>query len=289
MPAVDRKGRPVALNDASQIRAVHFMYDTFFGRLVTRVLTRPWLSRIAGAYLDTGFSKRLIPGFVQKNGIDLSEYEQKAYASFNEFFCRKILPGRRPVAEGESVFVSPADSKLTVLPITKDAKFSIKNIGYTFEELVRDSSLAERYADGTMMIFRLTVSDYHRYGYPVTGTEHSRRKILGHYHTVHPLAAEKTPLYAENTREYCLIDTERFGTVLMMEVGALLVGRIVNDKPEGPVERGTEKGHFEYGGSTVICCTGKGMLNVDAEFTANSANGLETCVKYGERIGVCCE
>ncbi|MDO4492344.1 MAG: phosphatidylserine decarboxylase [Clostridia bacterium] len=289
MAAVDRKGNPVALNDGGQIASVRFLYDNAFGRLLLKVLTRPRLSRLAGAYLDTKLSTRLIPGFIRKNGIDMSEYEEAEYRSFNEFFCRKIRKDRRPVACGKDVLVSPADAKLTVLPITEDARFRIKNIGYTFEQLVRDPGLAEKYAGGTILIFRLTVSDYHRYGYPCSGTVSQERRIPGVLHTVHPLAAEKTALYAENARELATLETERFGTVLMMEVGALLVGRIVNDRPAGAVEKGAEKGHFEYGGSTVILCLAPGTVALDPEFTENSARGLETVVRYGERIGVACE
>ena len=38
-------------------------------------------------------------------------------------------------------------------------------------------------------------------------------------------------IYHENTREYCLLKTEQFGTITMMEVGAMMVGKITNLKP----------------------------------------------------------
>ena len=44
-------------------------------------------------------------------------------------------------------------------------------------------------------------------------------------HCVRPIAMEKYPVYVQNTREYTLIDTENFGQVVQMEIGALLVGK----------------------------------------------------------------
>ncbi len=52
-----------------------------------------------------------------------------------------------------------------------------------------------------------------------------------------------------------MIKTEKYGHVIQMEVGAMLVGRISNIPFPGatrPVDAGEEKGDFEYGGSTII-------------------------------------
>lgn len=44
----------------------------------------------------------------------------------------------------------------------------------------------------------------------------------------------------------------------MMEVGAMMVGRITNHEAvPGYVTRGEEKGYFEFGGSTIILLTQK--------------------------------
>lgn len=52
--------------------------------------------------------------------------------------------------------------------------------------------------------------------------------VPGIFHTVNPVANEVYPIYRENAREYTLLKTEKFGTVLMMEVGAMMVGKITN-------------------------------------------------------------
>ena len=70
-----------------------------------------------------------------------------------------------------------------------------------------------------------------------------------------------------------------------MEVGAMLVGRIVNLEQEGKAERGMEKGYFEYGGSTVILLIEKDKLSVHQDIIENTQNGTETPVKMGEYVG----
>ena len=51
-----------------------------------------------------------------------------------------------------------------------------------------------------------------------------RIRIPGILHTVNPVANDAYPIYKENSREYSLLKTENFRTMLMMEVGALLCG-----------------------------------------------------------------
>ncbi|MCF0253969.1 MAG: phosphatidylserine decarboxylase, partial [Duodenibacillus sp.] len=113
-----------------------------------------------------------------------------------------------------------------------------------------------------LWLFRLCVDDYHRYIYPVEGRKSSNRRISGVFHTVNPIAGEVCPIYKENTREFCLIRNENLGTVLMMEVGAMLVGRIENRQrgSAAQVLRGEEKGNFAFGGSTILLMTERGRV-----------------------------
>ena len=71
----------------------------------------------------------------------------------------------------------------------------------------------------------------------------------------------------------------------MMEVGALLVGKIVNLHQRAEVKRGQEKGFFQFGGSTVVLLTKENTVLVDEDILENSKDGIETIVKYGEKIG----
>ena len=42
---------------------------------------------------------------------------------------------------------------------------------------------------------------------------------------------------------------------------------------------------FEFGGSTIVLLVKENVVNIDDEITENTIRGLETIVKYGERIG----
>ena len=79
--------------------------------------------------------------------------------------------------------------------------------------------------------------------------------------------------------------SDGFGDIVMMEVGALLVGRIVNLHGKKRVQRGEEKGYFQFGGSTVVLLLQKNTVQLDGVILENSREGIETVVRYGEKIG----
>jgi phosphatidylserine decarboxylase len=135
------------------------------------------------------------------------------------------------------------------------------------------------------MIFRLGVDDYHRYCYVANGEKGENVSIPGVLHTVSPVVYDHFPVYKENAREYCSIDTKEFGEMLMMEVGALMVGKIVNHHGAATVRRGQEKGYFQFGGSTVVLLLKKDTAVLDSDILENSRQGIETVVKFGEKIG----
>ena len=138
---------------------------------------------------------------------------------------------------------------------------------------------------GAALVFRLCVDNYHRYCYVDSGVKGRNVHIPGILHTVRPIALESVPVFVRNTREYTVIDSESFGRLVQMEVGALLVGRIRNLHGPGRVRRGQEKGCFLYGGSTVIVLLRKNAAAVDEVYIKNTQDGVETPVRYGQRIG----
>ena len=288
MKSVLRDGTVIETYDGEG-KAIEFLYSNALGRKVLAVLISPFVSYTAGFFLDRGISSCLVAPFIRKNNLDLSDYPERRYRSFNDFFTRKIIPGRRPVDEDRTHLISPCDGKLTVFRLSEDRKFKIKGCEYTLKTLLKSEELSERYRGGWGILLRLTVDDYHRYIYPVSGSKTGNRRIPGVYHTVNPRAAEARQIYQENTREYTIIRSDEFGSVLMMEIGAMLVGRISNHHAECSVERGQEKGNFEFGGSSVILLTEAGKFKPDADIADNSEKGLETVIKQGECIGRICE
>ena len=269
-----------------QEKLLSLLYGSAAGRVLLKPLTAPVVSRLGGWFLSTGVSRVLIKPFIRSNGIDMTQFEPVSYRSYNEFFSRKIRPEARPVDMDPKHLISPCDSKLTALPIGEDTVFTLKHTAYTVSSLLKNDTLAKRYAGGYALIFRLTVDDYHRYCYVAEGEKSENTRIPGVLHTVNPIANDHFPIYKENSREYSILRTARFGDILMMEVGALLVGRIVNHHEAAEVTRGQEKGYFQFGGSTVVLLTEPGAVIIDEDILHNSREGMETIVRYGEKIGI---
>ena len=267
-------------------RLLAALYGSAPGRLLLKPLTAPWLSKLAGCFLSTGASKVFIRPFIKNNHIDMSQFEPVAYESYNDFFSRRIRPEARPIDMDPRHLISPADSKLTALPITETGRFTLKHTQYTVGSLLKDPALAAEYVGGWCLIFRLTVDDYHRYCYAFSGEKGENIRIPGRLHTVNPIANDFFPIYKENSREYTVLHTLEFGDVVAMEVGALLVGKIVNHHGRASVHRGQEKGYFQFGGSTVVLLLKKDTAILDGDILENSRNGIETVVKFGEKIGI---
>ena len=268
-----------------QERVLAALYDHAAGRLLLKILTAPWVSKAGGWLLSTRASRFVVGPFARRSGIDLGEYLGAPYGSFNDFFSRQIKPELRPIPEDPSIFISPCDSRLTALPIGEDSRFTLKGTEYTLSSLLRNEALAEKFSGGWCLIFRLCVDDYHRYCYVADGEKGENIFIPGVLHTVNPIACDHYPIYKENAREYSVLHTEQWGDILMMEVGALMVGKIVNHHGAARVARGQEKGFFQFGGSTVVLLVEQGRLDLDDPFPENSRQGIETRVRYGQPVG----
>lgn len=281
----DRAGNPVADSCEQQGKLLRLLYGSAAGRHALGLLTKPLLSDVVGAALSHPLSTVAIPFFVAKKHIPLSEYEPQKYQSFNDFFTRTAIPAARPVDAHPDVLISPCDAKLTVLPITEDLRFTVKGATYALPRFLGCERLAARFQGGWCMIFRLTPDDYHRYCYPDDARVGKTRYIQGVLHTVNPVSAEYVKVYHENTRTITMLQTAHFGTMLQIEVGAMLVGRIVNHPHPPQVQRGCEKGYFAFGGSTIVLLTQRDAVTPDAQILANTAQGAETVVRYGAAIG----
>ena len=93
-------------------------------------------------------------------------------------------------------------------------------------------------------------------------------------------------MFCLNKRTVCEVETENYGNVLLMEVGAMFVGSIKQTyKNQSVIKKGDEKGYFKFGGSTCIFFTEKSVLKFDEDLVENSKRGLETLVKFGTKIG----
>lgn len=279
----DRNGEIVVTNEKQNI-LLKKLYGTVCGRVILKALTAQAVSKAAGVFMDSRLSVPLIKRFIKSSGIDTSQYVMKKFRSYNEFFTRRVKRGMRPIDRMPSHFISPCDSKLTVYKIGKSSVFRIKGSRYRVSDLIQNDFLAKRYEGGYCMIFRLEVDDYHRYCYIDSGTKTENTFINGELHTVNPIALEHYNIYKRNCREYTVLHTENFGDVVQVEVGAMMVGRIVNRHGAAEVVRGEEKGKFEFGGSTIVLLVQEDMIRIDDDILRNSAENIETVVKYGEKV-----
>ncbi len=280
-----REINDVALMERS--RAVGFLYGNRAGAIALRVCSTRWIANAYACYLNSRFSRHRIKKFVRRNAIDMSEYVKTKYRSFNHFFSRSIRPERRPVDMDAGSLVSPCDGKLLAFEIDENSVFRVKGFDYSLAKLTGSEEIAKTFYGGTCLIFRLTVTDYHRYIFFDGGTAEKPVFIKGRLHTVKPQAFEKSRVFTENCREYTLLHTDNFGDALQVEVGAMFVGRIANNG-KTQFGRGEEKGCFEFGGSTIILVLKKDAAVIDEEILENTRRNCETVVKCGEKIGLGC-
>jgi len=265
-------------------KSLNFLYNTIPGRILLRLFIKTTVSKTAGLILSSPVSCFFIKGFIKKNNINMEEYKKVKYKSFNDFFIRETAEGSRPFPDKKNDLAAPGDGKLTAYPIAADSVFCVKNSRYTIEDLLQDKELADEFSDGICLIFRLTPDDYHRYVYIDDGEVLQHKKIKGVLHTVQPIAFRLFNVFCQNSREYTVIQTENFGKVVQLELGALFVGRIVN-KNSFNVKRGDEKGMFQFGGSTIIMLFQKDTIKIDDTIINNTLSNKETIVKMGNKIG----
>ena len=265
-------------------KSLERLYNTWYGRMLSKFILLPVFSTMATSKDRKRSSIKKIAPFIDEYRINMDDFEEREYSSFADFFTRNIKPGKRPADTDPSVIISPADSKVLCYDIGDDLKFTVKGSVYTPDEITGNGIDLSGFAGGKALVFRLSMDDYHHYCHVDSGKVSGSYEIKGKLHTVSSISS-KYKIYKENHRIVNILDTDHFGKVIYIEVGALLVGRIRNNGIT-VFEKGQEKGYFEQGGSTIVLFFEKGKISVDPDILEMSGNGIETKVKMGERIGV---
>ena len=255
--------------------AVRFLYGTRPGRLLLKLILGSHVDKIAVWYLRSPLSRPIIGGFARRNGIPLTPEQKKkrkkrliigavvvvllALNIIPKMFAPEVLPTvsvaeayQGMVEQTPEILVSPCDGWLSAFPIREDSSFVIKGAPYRLEDLIADKRLARQFQGGDCLIFRLCPSDYHHYSYIDDGFQGKNHFIPGALHSVQPLACQTYPVYTLNRRCWSLLESDHFGPVIQAEIGALIVGGIVNDHENAQVSRGMEKGRFDLAGSTIV-------------------------------------
>lgn len=262
-----------------------WFYKNSFGRLVLKILATRTFAKIVGAFMNTRLSCFLKGLITKQDDFDIHKFEDIKYNCYNKIFTRKYKDEYLNINNDSNTLISPCESKLFVKKIDSDSTFKIKNSIYHLKDLI-NNDIVNDYLDGYVLIFRLEVTDYHRYIFIDNGHLDSYNYIDGILHTVQPIVYDYEKVFHRNSREWTLLHTDSFGDVIQIEVGALLIGHIVNDKNKKTFHRGEEKGYFEFGGSTIILLMKKDSVQIDEDILINSSLGKETIVKCGEKIGI---
>ncbi len=248
-------------------------------KFLLSIATSKIVSDIYGLFTKTKVSKIMIKKFIKANNIDMTRFKKEKYNSFNDFFIRNL--NKINIDKNNNHLISPCDSKLIAYKIDNNLNVNIKGIKYTIDELF-DHEHLEKYENGYMLVFRLSVDDYHRFCYIDNGEKIKKNTIKGKYHTV-SYPSSKYKIYKDNHREYTIMNTHNFGEIIYMEVGALLIGKIVNYDLD-TFKRGEEKGYFLPGGSTIVLIVNN--VKIDDDILKNSKKKIETIVNIGEKIGI---
>ena len=264
-------------------RAMNFFYGTAAGRLMMQAMLRSGTPRLMAAYMHTRLSKPMVRRYIRRYDIPMEAFHGQKYRNFASFFIRE-----KPctVEDGDpSHLLSPCDGLLSAFPIEENGSFAIKGSRYRLRDLVDDEALAEQYKGGLCLIFRLRPADYHRYAFAADGYIGPSHYIEGQLHSVQPIACEKYPVYRLNRRCWHLLETEEFGPLVQIEVGAMAVGGIVTERENARISRGQEMGHFELCGSTIVLLIQKDRVRLREELTEALKEKSEIAVHRGMWIG----
>ena len=249
-----------------------------------------------GKKYDDPNSARDIQGFVAFHQLDMSEVlkPMDQFQNFNQFFYRELKPGARPCSAPENprIIVSPADCRSVVFNTLEEAtKIWVKGREFTVQRLLGNAypEDAARYKNGALGIFRLAPQDYHRFHIPVDGILGTPKLIDGEYYTVNPMAIRSAlDVYSENVRYIVPIESAAHGRVIVVCVGAMMVGSTVITRNAGDkVSRAEELGYFKFGGSTILLLFEPGVMRFDDDLVENSSGALETLVGNALANTVC--
>jgi len=276
---------------------VKLMYSTLPGKFISPLIANKYLSKLYGATQNSLLTQLKVPKFVKNFHIDLNQYEggsvevdkqELSYRNFNEFFIRKFKPGQRKFVPSDNIMGAFSEARYFGYDsMTDDVQVPVKGKYLRAEDLLGDSKEAEPFKNGPLLIARLCPVDYHRYHYPDSGKTLKSFPVKGQYHSVNPMALKaKEDIFIANERRVSILETENFGKLAYIEVGAVMVGKIVQSYNEDEAfSKGDEKGYFLFGGSTVIVVGEEGKWKPSSDVVENTKAGMETYIQLGDEVG----
>jgi phosphatidylserine decarboxylase len=271
--------------------ALRLAYASTLGGLLLFVAARRrWFSRLCGAWMRRRASRRDIQPFIDAYGLDSSEFLKRPeeFESFNDFFIRELKPSARPIDADADTVVFPADGRhLGFADVSRVEAIVVKGQSFDLPALLGDATLAGRHRGGAVVVSRLCPIDYHRFHFPAAGVPGPPRLLPGPLYSVSPIALRRRiRILFENKRALTRLESDRFGLVTIVEIGATCVGSIVSTfRPHEPVAKGAEKGYFQFGGSSMITLFEPGRVRLEADLLEQTAQGRELFARVGDRMG----
>ena len=279
---------------------IKFAYGNPIGRMLGPVIASKMFSQLYGKSQDSLKSAQKVPPFLKQFNIQIDQFKkgsfkenpiETSYRSFNEFFIREFQEGQRAFVPNDHKMGAFAEARyFGHESMTDDLSIPVKGSMLRAVDLIGDGGgdhkLAEEFIGGPLMIARLCPVDYHRYHYPDDGKTLKSFSVPGDLHSVNPLALKyRQDIFIKNEKRVSILNTEHFGKLAYIEVGATCVGKIVQSFDESqPFRKGDEKGYFFFGGSTVVLCGEKGRWQPSEDMLANTKKGLETYIQLGDVV-----
>lgn len=269
---------------------LRWTYGTLPGRASLHSLVkRAAFSHWYGWRMDRPKTRSRIAPFVETYGLDPNEFEKSVdeFTDFNDFFARKLDPSARPIDPRDDAAVFPADGRHLCVPnLARCEGLFVKGESLDLRQLLDDDRLMDQFSDGALLMSRLCPVDYHRFHFPVAGVPGATRLINGPLFSVNPIALRRDLRYlTQNKRTITKIQTETFGTVLAIEIGATCVGTIRQTYASGqPIQKGDEKGYFRFGGSCTMTIFEQGRVTFADDLVHHSSQQRELYAKMGDAM-----
>ena len=265
-------------------------------------------------FYATASGKLLAYKIDQEGGIVLPEKSDSKKESSTKGSTKNCAKGLTGLKE-DAIRKDRPNERQNERKASNPLPLEIKGNLYSIEKILK-APCPEFLKGGTLLVFRLSLPDYHRYIFPARGKLLRTKKIEGRLDSVRKEAAH-FKAFSENKREISLLELSGMGKILHVEVGAMLVGHIHNhvgckpsfdkvvechkekgtechrEKESKPFRKnhlafrfqtGEEKGYFSLGGSTIVEMLSDKIV-IDEDLFENTNKGLETKLEIGERIG----
>jgi phosphatidylserine decarboxylase len=287
----DRRSQQKLIEQVYGEKWLRRIYGNPLGRLALWLaVKRSWFSRWYGHRMSKPQSSHLIPGFISKYGLDVSEFaeDEDSFPSFNDFFIRRLKPSARPICEAAEVAVFPADGRHLGFQDLSDLEgVFVKGQSFDLKNLFGSAEIAADFEQGSLIISRLCPVDYHRFHYPSSGKATAPTLIKGGLSSVNPIALRRDlSIFWQNKRNLSYIETGGFGRIASFEVGATCVGSMTyRQSLPSFVEKGEEKGFFSFGGSSVLTLFEPNRILLAEDLLEHSAQNRELYARMGEPMG----